>query len=93
MEKLHIILKWLKPIVPIAAVALLTSKLDLVLSSRRDVNFLKKLYHVLYIYICIIALFKKKYAVLNTKIKSLPENGCFGYIPELVEMTLLVRRV
>lgn len=36
---------------------------------------------------------KKKYAVLNTKIKSLPENGCFGYIPELVEMTLLVRRV
>lgn len=49
--------------------------------------------HALYIYICIIALFKKKYAVLNTEIKSLPENGCFGYIPELVEMTLLVRRV
>lgn len=39
MAKLHIILKCLKPIVPIAAVALLTSKLDLVLSSRRDVNF------------------------------------------------------
>lgn len=60
MVKLYIILKWLKLIVLIVVVVLLMFKLDLVLSFWWDVNFFKKLYYVLYIYICIIVLFKKK---------------------------------
>lgn len=90
MVKLYIILKWLKLIVLIVVVVLLMFKLDLVLSFWWDVNFFKKLYYVLYIYICIIVLFKKKYVVLNIKIKFLFENGCFGYIFEFVEMIFLV---
>lgn len=52
--------------------------------------FLKS-YIMYYIFIFVLLYYlKKKYVVLNIKIKFLFENGCFGYIFEFVEMIFLV---